>query len=317
MTDCSSLRVAFAGTPEFAREALEQLLASSHQVVGVLTQPDRPSGRGRKLTPSPVKRLAIEHNVPVDQPSTLKTPQEQATLVAWRPDVLVVAAYGIILPSPVLSLPPLGCLNIHASLLPRWRGAAPIHRAVMAGDTETGITIMRMDEGLDTGDMVSTVRLPIQPNDTTVTLHDKLATMGGQALLDVLTPWCLGQLSAQTQPAIGVSYAHKLAKQEALIDFTQSAVKCDRAIRGLAGWPIAESSLDGERVRIHASQLSAHSAPKDAAPGKVFHVDEHAITVATSDGSIDLLQLQRPGKKALSAAQFAHGMTLLGKVFGG
>ena len=317
MTDCRSLRVAFAGTPEFARVALAELLASHHQVVGVLTQPDRPSGRGRKLTASPVKILAIENGVPVDQPASLKTDGATDTLASWNVDVLVVAAYGIILPKTVLELPRLGCLNIHGSLLPRWRGAAPIHRAVMAGDAETGATIMRMDEGLDTGDTLSFVSLAIQDTDSTPVLHDALALAGAKALVEVLTPWCLGEIEAIPQPEEGVSYANKLDKSEAKIDFNQSAVQCDRIIRGLAGWPIAESTLDGERIRLHESKLSSTAVPSGTQPGTIINTDKTAVTVATGKGAIDLLRLQRPGKKALDASDFASGLDLTGRVFCG
>lgn len=319
MTDCNRLRVAFAGTPEFAAEALAALIASQHSVVGVLTQPDRPAGRGRKLTASPVKNMAIEHDIPVDQPKSLKEAGAMDELIGWAPDVVVVAAYGLLLPTAVLDLPPLGCLNIHGSLLPRWRGAAPIHRAVMAGDTQTGVTIMRMDEGLDTGDMLSQVTLPIQASDTTPVLHDALASMGAKALVDVLTPWCEGQVEAIAQPSEGITYAHKLDKAEARIDFSQSAVQCDRTIRGLAGWPIAESSLDGDRIRLHASTLStaSESLAKSAQPGTIVSTANRVVTVATGEGLLDLTRLQRPGKKALDAADFISGTDLTGRVFGG
>jgi len=317
MTECNSLRVAFAGTPEFAREALAELLASSHQVVGVLTQPDRPSGRGRKLNASAVKKLALENGLPIDQPNSLKTAGATDTLASWNADVLVVAAYGILLPKQVLALPPLGCLNIHGSLLPRWRGAAPIHRAVMAGDSETGVTIMQMDEGLDTGAALMHLRVPIQPTDSTPLIHDILANKGAKALVEVLPLWCRGDIEAVPQSAEGVTYAHKLDKSEAKIDFSQSAILCDRTIRGLAGWPIAESTLDGERIRLHGSTLSTTAVPKGTPPGTIINTDQTAITVATGDGAVDLLRLQRPGKKALDAADFASGLTLVGRVFRG
>lgn len=317
MTECSRLRVAFAGTPEFASVALAKLIASSHQVVGVLTQPDRPAGRGRKLTASPVKQLAIEAGIPVDQPASLKTDESLAALRSWNADVLVVAAYGILLPQTVLQLPPLGCLNIHGSLLPRWRGAAPVHRAILAGDETTGVTIMRMDEGLDTGDMLSKVSVHIEADDTAMTLHDTLAALGANALVDVLTPWCEGSIQAQAQPEDGVTYAHKLKKDEALIDFTASAVVCDRQIRGLTGWPIAESQLNGERIRIHAGRLSTMAVPPGTTPGTILAADAQALTVATGDGAVDLTKLQRPGKTALPAADFASGKSCVGQVFGG
>jgi len=283
----------------------------------VLTQPDRPAGRGRKLTASPVKALAIEHEIPVDQPTSLKVDGSMDALIAWQPDVLVVAAYGLLLPSAVLELPPLGCLNIHGSLLPRWRGAAPIHRAVMAGDTQTGVTIMKMDEGLDTGDMLSRVELPIRATDTTPILHDALATLGAKALVDVLTPWCDGRIQAVAQPEEGITYAHKLDKSEARIDFSQSAVNCDRAIRGLAGWPIAESLLEGERIRLHESRLSSEPLPSGTPAGTIVSTNNGVVTVATGDGLLDITCLQRPGKKALDAADFTRGADLTGRVFGG
>ena len=315
MTDCSSLRVAFAGTPDFARTALSELLASPQSVVGVLTQPDRPSGRGRKLRPSSVKTLALEHGLPIDQPTSLKTDGAMDELIRWNADVLVVAAYGILLPEAVLSLPPLGCLNIHGSLLPRWRGAAPIHRAVMAGDEETGVTIMKMDQGLDTGDMLSHVVVPINASDSTPLLHDTLASAGAKALVDVLTPWCSGEITPVAQPDEGVTYAHKLDKAEAKIDFNQTAVQCDRTIRGLAGWPIAESTLDGERIRLHGSRLSSLKVSAGTQPGTIVKADRDAVTVAAGEGVIDLTRLQRPGKKALDAGDFASGLNLVGRVF--
>ena len=317
MADCTSLRVAFAGTPEFASTALAALLASSHQVVGVLTQPDRPAGRGQKLTASAVKTLAIEHDIPVDQPSSLKTEASRETLAGWNPDVLVVAAYGILLPASVLSLPTLGCLNIHGSLLPRWRGAAPIHRAVLAGDEETGVTIMVMDEGLDTGAMLSHVRLPITASSTTPELHDALAQLGADALVEALGPWCRGELKAVAQPELGVSYANKLEKAEAKIDFSLSGIECDRQIRGLAGWPIAESVLNGERIRLHNSRLSQVRVPDGTAPGTVLSTKNGVVTVATGDGAIDILRLQRSGKKAMDAADFVRGVNVVGEVLGG
>lgn len=317
MTDCYALRVAFAGTPEFASEALAQLIASKHSVVGVLTQPDRPAGRGRKLTASPVKKLALEHGIAVDQPKSFKDEGSMDELRRWAPDLVVVAAYGLLLPKVVLDIPPLGCLNIHGSLLPRWRGAAPIHRAVMAGDAQTGVTIMRMDEGLDTGDMLSHVTLPIQPTDTTPQLHDALARLGATALVDVLTPWCEGKVSAVVQPEEGITYAHKLEKAEGVIDFSQTALDCDRAIRGLAGWPIAESVLDGERIRLHASRLSAMPLKDGVKPGTVVSTENGVVSVATGNGVVDLTRLQRPGKKAIEAADFIRGANLTGRTFGG
>lgn len=316
MTDCDSLSVAFAGTPEFAAVALAELIGSDHTLVGVLTQPDRPSGRGRKITASPVKLLAEEHGIPVDQPVSLKTPESIQTLASWQPDVLVVAAYGLLLPTSVLSLPRLGCLNIHGSLLPRWRGAAPIHRAIMAGDSETGVTIMRMDEGLDTGDMLKRVSVPIQPTDSTPILHDLIAAEGAKALVDVLSPWCRGEIEAVMQPTTGVTYAHKLDKAEARIDFSETAVLVDQKIRALAGWPIAECELNGDRIRLHASRLSTQVHTPSIQAGTILATDGGAVTVATGEGCVDVLRLQRPGKKALDATDFVSGSNLVGQIFG-
>lgn len=317
MTDCASIRLAFAGTPEFAATALAALIESEHTVVGVLTQPDRPSGRGRKITASPVKQLAQEHDIPVDQPVSLKSVESIQVLASWQADVLVVAAYGLLLPESVLSLPPLGCLNIHGSLLPRWRGAAPIHRAVMAGDTLTGVTIMRMDAGLDTGDMLTSVSVPIEPTQTTPELHDILADLGAKAVVDVLSLWCRGEIVPVAQPEEGVTYANKLDKAEAHINFTDSALQCDRKIRALAGWPIAECELNGERIRLHASRVSELAVPLGTQAGTIVSTDSKAVTVATGSGAVDVLRLQRPGKKALDAAVFASGSNLVGQVFGG
>ncbi len=225
------LRVAFAGTPEFAASALEAILAAGYEVPLVLTQPDRPAGRGMKLTPSPVKQLALARGIEVDQPEKLRTDEQRSRLVACAPDVLVVAAYGLILPKVVLDLPRLGCINIHASLLPRWRGAAPIHRAIEAGDAETGITIMQMDEGLDTGAMLLTHALPILPTDTTATLHDRLATLGGKAIVSALAELDKGGLTPVPQPAEGVTYAAKIGRAEATVDWTRPAVELERAMR--------------------------------------------------------------------------------------
>jgi len=214
-------------------------------------------------------------------------------------------------------MPKLGCLNIHGSLLPRWRGAAPIHRALIAGDTETGVTIMLMNEGLDTGDMITKVVEPIGPNDTTPMLHDRLAALGAKALVDVLSPWCAKDIEATPQPLEGVSYADKLQKSEGVIDFSKSAVDCDRRIRGLAGWPIAESTLNGDRIRIHGSELSTVTVPSSAKPGTVIEAGKDGVIVATGKGALALTRLQRPGKPALDAADFTSGLTLTGSVFGG
>lgn len=314
--NCDRLRVAFAGTPEFAAVALDALLNSEHQVVGVLTQPDRPAGRGRKLTASAVKQRAQAADVPVLQPSTLKSDEALDAFKALQADVLVVAAYGLILPASVLDTPMLGCLNIHASLLPRWRGAAPIHRAILAGDTETGVCIMQMDVGLDTGDVLLEKRCTIGADETVAQLHDRLATLGAQALLAALPARCRGELEARVQPSQGVSYAEKLTKSEAQLDFSLPAGQLHRRVRAFNPWPVAEATLVDKRVRLWNSRV-VDEPPLDAAasPGSIVAISGDAIRVRTGDSDIEFLDLQWPGKKAQSAADFARGHTLIGKVF--
>lgn len=314
--NCNQLRVGFAGTPEFAMVALNALLESSHQVVGVLTQPDRPAGRGRKLSASPVKLCALKADVPVEQPLNLKHEESLDIIRAWQVDVLVVAAYGLILPKSFLQLAPLGCLNIHASLLPRWRGAAPIHRAIQAGDSQTGISIMQMDEGLDTGDILLQASCDIDASDTSARLHDKLALLGAQTLLEALPLHCLRQLPPVSQPDAGVTYASKLSKHEAQLDFSDSAVALDRHIRAFNPWPVAEAGLCGQRVRIWDCRLpEKSSALPIQEPGTILAIDEAAIRVKTGDGEIELLTLQWPGKKAQNAAVFAQTRALQGERF--
>ncbi|WOB07851.1 methionyl-tRNA formyltransferase [Piscinibacter gummiphilus] len=302
------MRVAFAGTPEFAAAALERLLAAGFEVPLVLTQPDRPAGRGMKLTPSPVKALAVSRNIPVVQPRSLrldgKYPEDaasaQATLHAARPDVMVVAAYGLILPQWVLDLPARGCLNIHASLLPRWRGAAPIHRAIEAGDARTGITIMQMDAGLDTGDMLLIEAVDIRPDDTTARLHDRLAALGGRLIVEALELAACGGLTRTPQPAEGVTYAHKIEKAEAAIDWSLPASTLERRIRAFDPFPGASTQLDRETVKLWLARVTAGTGE----PGRVLAVTDEHITVACGAGALELLELQRPGGKRVSARQF-------------
>ncbi len=312
------MRIVFAGTPEFAREALVQLLAAGHTVPLVLTQPDRPAGRGMKLQASPVKQCALEHGIAVAQPRSLRldgkypedaTAARQALLNA-QADVMVVAAYGLILPQWVLDVMPLGCMNIHASLLPRWRGAAPIHRAIEAGDTQTGVTIMQMDAGLDTGDMLLVHALPITPQDTTASLHDKLAALGGQLMVQALDIAVQGQLASQPQPAHGVTYAHKIEKAESTIDWAQSADVIARRVRALDPFPGASTSLGAETIKVWACE-QAGSLPPGAAPGQVLQADAQGVTVACADGALRLTVLQRAGGKRLPAADFLRGFDLL------
>lgn len=317
--NCHQLRVAFAGTPEFAAVALDALLLSEHQVVGVLTQPDRPSGRGRRLTPSAVKMRAEAANVPVLQPLTLRDPNAIEAVRALDADILVVAAYGLILPQQVLDLPPLGCLNIHGSLLPRWRGAAPIHRAVLAGDRHTGICIMQMDAGLDTGAVLLEKRLEIGADETVAELHDRLASLGAEALLEALPGHCLGELAPVAQALEGISYADKLTKAEAQLNFQESAELLHRRVRAYNPWPVAEGILCGERVRIWKSRLlrdTGHLAPDTSAePGTIVALPEDAVRVRTGDGVLELLCLQWPGKKPQSPSAFCQGRELLGERF--
>ena len=316
--NCQRLKVAFAGTPDFAAVALDALLASEHDVVGVLTQPDRPAGRGRKLTASAVKLRAEAAGVPVLQPLSLRNEEAVAQVASLGADVLIVAAYGLILPTSVLSLPPLGCLNIHGSLLPRWRGAAPIHRAILAGDTQTGVCIMQMDEGLDTGDVLLSKSLPIDGDDTVALLHDKLAALGAEALLEALPLRCSGELQAEPQPDEGVTYAEKLSKAEAHLDFSQTTVQLHRCVRAFNPWPVAEGQLCEQRVRIWQSRsvpADADASSADLLPGTIVDVLDDALRVKTGDGVIDLLTLQWPGKKAQEAAAFAQGHELTGQRF--
>ncbi len=323
MTDCSQLRIAFAGTPDFAASALDAILQTRHSVVAVLTQPDRPAGRGRQLHESPVKQLAKQHGLTIQQPQTLKTAEAQEALAAVKADVMVVAAYGLLLPKAVLSIPALGCLNIHASLLPRWRGAAPIQRAIAAGDQQTGVCIMQMDEGLDTGDVLYEVSTPITEDTTGGQLHDTLAQLGAQAIVDSLEQHCNGALVAKPQDDTQATYAHKLSKKEAKLNFSKSAVELHRQIRAFNPWPVSETSCKGERIRIWESALpepkKGDAANKieasQLAAGSVVAVTDKAVRVQTGSGCLDLLKLQRDGKKPMLAADFCRGMPMLDQVF--
>lgn len=312
------MRLIFAGTPEFAQVAMAALHAAGHEIVGVLTQPDRPAGRGMKLQPSPVKQWALAHGVPVAQPRSLrldgKYPEDAAAarqaLLAAQADAMIVAAYGLILPQWVLDLPAQGCLNIHASLLPRWRGAAPIHRAIEAGDTETGITIMQMDAGLDTGDMLLVRPVAILPTDTTAVLHDRLAALGGEAIVQALAS--LGALAHQPQPAEGVNYAHKIEKAEAALDWALSAEVLARRIRAFDPFPGMTVPLTaaGGIETLKLWQAVAEPLQAVAEPGTVVQADAAGVRVACGQGQLCLTQLQRPGGKRLSAADFLRGCPL-------
>jgi methionyl-tRNA formyltransferase len=312
------MRLIFAGTPEFAQVAMAALHAAGHEIVLVLTQPDRPAGRGMKLQPSPVKQWALQHTVPVAQPRSLrldgKYPDDAAAarevLLAAQADAMVVAAYGLILPQWVLDLPPKGCLNIHASLLPRWRGAAPIHRAIEAGDAETGITIMQMDAGLDTGDMLLVCTEPMGPTDTTAVLHDRLAALGGQAIVQALAS--LDALPHQPQPTEGVTYAHKIEKAEAALDWALPAEVLARRIRAFDPFPGMTVPLvmaDGTET-LKLWQAVAEPGTSAAEPGTVLAADASGVRVACGQGQLCLTQLQRPGGKRLNAADFLRGCPL-------
>ena len=298
------MKLIFAGTPEFAASALQALIDAGHEIALVLTQPDRPAGRGMKLKASPVKALALAHQLPVSQPLTLKTTDAQAEIAAVGAELMVVAAYGLILPKVVLDMPTRGCLNIHASLLPRWRGAAPIHRAIEAGDAETGVTIMQMDVGLDTGDMLLTVREPIRADDTTASLHDRLAALGAQAMVDALAQ--LDQLTATPQPEQGVTYAEKIGKAEAQLDWTLPATVLDRKIRAFNPFPGASTLADGAPLKIWQAQL----ADGAGAPGEVLAVDADGVRIACGSGALLATQLQAAGGKRLAAREFLAGHPL-------
>ena len=308
------MKVIFAGTPEFARVALERLLAAGFEVPLVLTQPDRPAGRGMKLQASPVKQCALEHGIAVAQPMSLrldgKYPEEaaaaKAAIDAAQADVMVVAAYGLILPQWVLDTPRLGCLNIHASLLPRWRGAAPIHRAIEAGDAETGVTIMQMDAGLDTGDMCLVERLPIAPDDTTASLHDKLAEQGGRLIVEALELAACGGLDRTPQPADGVTYAHKIEKAESLIDWSESAEVIARRLRAFNPFPGGATSLGSEAIKVWAAVAEEGSG----VAGTVLSADAQGVRVACGSGVLNMQLLQRAGGKRLAAGDFLRGFEL-------
>ena len=297
----TSLRIIFAGTPDFAAMHLKALIDSKHQLIAVYTQPDRPAGRGKKLLPSPVKTVAEKAGLPLYQPQSLKGEAEQAELAALGADLMIVVAYGLILPQPVLDAPRLGCINVHASLLPRWRGAAPIQRAIEAGDSETGITIMQMDAGLDTGDMLATCTTPITDATTAATLHDELAAAGPPLLIQVLDDIDNFRAGAQVQDDDGATYAHKLAKAEALIDWTGDAVELGQRVRAFNPFPVCFTQLDGERIRIWQAQVSAIDA--GVPPGTVTAADDTGITVACGSGQLVIQSLQLPGGKQLSAQQ--------------
>jgi len=292
------LNVIFAGTPDFAASSLQALIDSEHNVVAVYTQPDRQSGRGKKITMSPVKELALKHHIAVEQPVNFKADDDIATLDSYQADLMVVVAYGLLLPQAVLDTPKLGCINVHGSLLPRWRGAAPIQRAIQAGDRESGITIMQMEAGLDTGPMISKAVTPITDIDTGSTLHDKLAQQGAELLVNTMTNIANEGISAQAQDDSLATYAHKLSKQEAYIDWSQDAVIIERQIRAFNSWPVAQSELQGKVIRIWQANLNKTSVESE--PGTIMQADKNGILVSCGQGQLLLTELQLPGSRRMS-----------------
>ena len=307
------LRIVFAGTPEFAAEHLAVLLGSQHQVIAVYSQPDRPAGRGQKLTPSPVKRLAVEHGLPVYQPQSLRDPAAQAELAMLAPDLLLVVAYGLILPQAVLDIPRLGCFNSHASLLPRWRGAAPIQRAIEAGDAETGVCLMQMEQGLDTGPVLLSQATPIAGDETGGQLHARLADLGAQVLGDGLALLRAGVRPApRPQPEEGASYAHKLDKSEARLDWRLPAEALARKVRAYVPWPVAEGEVAGEMLRIHGAV--ALPLAHRATPGTVLVATRDGIDIACGEGALRIRSLQRAGGKVVTAADYLNARRDLPRV---
>lgn len=299
------LRLVFAGTPEFSVPPLERLLAGPDALLAVYTQPDRPAGRGRQLQPSPVKQRALQGGIEVRQPLNFKDPEERARLAALQPDLMIVVAYGLILPQKVLDIPRFGCWNLHASLLPRWRGAAPIQRAIEAGDAETGVDLMQMERGLDTGPVLLERRTTIQADDTGGSLHDRLAGIGAELLVEGLERLRAGEvLPQQLQPEHGVTYAHKLDKAEARLDFTQPARVLERRVRAFNPWPICDCELGGERLRVHAAQ--ALEQQSTAAPGSVVAAGAAGIDIACANGLLRLTRVQREGGRAQAVADYLN-----------
>ncbi len=305
MPTSEALKIVFAGTPEFAAQHLSALLGSKHQIVCAYTQPDRPAGRGKKLAASAVKQVAQAAGLPVRQPLNFKSPEALDELAQWQADLMVVVAYGLLLPNAVLELPRLGCINVHASLLPRWRGAAPIQRAIEAGDAETGITIMQMDAGLDTGAMLHKVYCPVLAEDTAQSLHDRLASLGPDALLQTLEQLAAGSVQAETQDNTQATYAHKLDKQEALIDWQQPAPLIERRVRAFNPFPVAYTTFDQQRLRVFSA--AAVTQPHDASPGTVLSVTPTLTVACGGNTALQLEQVQLPGKKAMSAQAVVNG----------
>ena len=313
------MRVAFAGTPEFALPALTAL-AARHEIVGVLTQPDRPRGRGRRLAASPVKDAALAGRFPLAQPATLRSEAARGQLASWHADVLIVIAYGLIVPPEVLSLPPLGCINVHASLLPRWRGAAPIERAILAGDSSTGVTIMQLDAGLDTGPVLLQRRIGISRSHTGGSLRAELAALGAEALLEALDDVIKGASIPRAQPEEGVTYAPRIDKAEARIDWTHEAPAIERQVRAFNPAPIAETLLAGEQLRIFsASALDEYSSDRDAKsadPGTIIRLQDSSMIVQCGRGRLSVTEVQRPGRRRVAVRELSHSLPLEGHRLG-
>lgn len=305
----STLRLVFAGTPEFAAVSLAALLDSVYKPIAVYCQPDRPAGRGRKLRAGPVKQLALEQGIEVFQPLNFKSQDDIEAFATLKPDVLIVVAYGLILPQAILDIPTYGAINVHASLLPRWRGAAPIQRAILAGDEETGITTMQMDAGLDSGDMLLKQTCPILANDTAATLHDKLAAMGAQTLLDTLSLLVANKLSPQKQEEALVCYAHKIAVSEAALDWSLSAKKLELSIRAFNPVPVAHSFFGGERYKIWSARAIEENS--ELPPGSIVKLNKQGLDIQTADGVLRVTKLQAPGKRAMDITDFINGNSLL------
>ena len=297
------LRIIFAGTPDFAARHLQALIQSEHQIVGVYSQPDRPAGRGKKLKASEVKELALEHNLPVFQPQSLKNDEALAELTSLNADIMIVVAYGLILPKAILEAPRLGCLNVHGSILPRWRGAAPIQRAIWAGDEQTGVTIMQMDEGLDTGDMLHISRCPISTTETSASLYIKLAELGPDALIETINKLANGEITPEPQNDELANYAKKLSKEEADIDWSMSALQIERNIRSFNPWPMCFTQMGGQTVKIHQAQVLLQSGD----PGQILSSDKNGVVVACGEHALCITQLQPQGKKPMAINDFLNG----------
>lgn len=307
----SPLRVVFAGTPDFAAASLHALIAhkdqNQYELVGVYTQPDRPAGRGQKLVQSPVKQLAVQHDIPVYQPINFKQEDDKKQLAELNADIMIVAAYGIILPKDILETPKMGCINVHASLLPRWRGAAPIHRAIIAGDEQTGITIMQMDVGLDTGDMLLKAQCDIGATETYASLHDRLATLGGTALIDALEKLKASEIKPEPQDEANTCYAAKLTKQEGNLDWSHTSALLERQVRALSPWPAAYTFSQVGSMKIHAASASDASSASKLAAGTILKSDKNGVLVATGEGALLITELQFAGGKRMKVQDALNG----------